>query len=430
MTRTGFVLALLLASVATAQPATYFVPIVGRTPDPVPGAAGLQISFVLPDLGIPASASILFGTGTQQPMPYQLTNLSSGGVSNLPATADAIVAAPGVVIDGGTHTLLAVSSGGVVSFGTIETGVFVGRGPGVTIAGTRQLALAAVPDGGAALLVSDGFQITRWDLDVSTGTVQATKGFSGSAAPAPGGDDSLSLALDGLHDVGFVGGHTLGDIYVFDARLDAGPPRAFDIALFSAGRLAPPVSGLAIYGVNVPLYLLAANGQGLTIYPLPGTVPVNLTSVSRANPDAGFRVIGTDTIRSITSPQGVAFTNLGAGPNYLNGVVVIGDPASRQLATLSWDELADGGLIIDPADPRSRGGGGPDAGCPDGGTSCPPPVDGGHPGNGPGGPGAPPGPGVPVDHGSSCVCASGSDTPALGAIVAVLALLARRRQRR
>jgi MYXO-CTERM domain-containing protein len=354
-------------------------------------------------------------------------------VTNLPSQADAIVAAPGVIISGASRTLLAVSTGGVVSFGTLDTTGFVGRGPtAVSIPGTRQLALSAVPDGGAALLVSDGFNITRWDLDVSSGTVVPTQGFTGSASPAPGGDDSLSLAFDGMHDIGFVGGHTIGDIYIFDARLDAGT-FAFDLALFSSGRLSPPVSGVAIYGVSVPLYLLAANGQGVTVYTLPGTLPVSVPSVKNGTIlDAGFRVIGTDISGSITSPQGVALTNLPAGGPYPSGVVVIGDPATRQLATLSWAEIADAGGLktIDLTDPRGDGGTGPDAGCPDGGTSCPPPVDGGGGGGNPGGPGVIPGPGIPVDHGTSCACASATDAPALLAMVAVLGLVARRRQRR
>jgi MYXO-CTERM domain-containing protein len=350
-------------------------------------------------------------------------------VTNLPSQADAIVAAPGVLVDGGVRTLLAVSTGGVVSFGTLEAAGFVGRGPAVSIPGGRQLALSAVPDGGAALLVSDGFNITRWDLAVPNQIVVATKGFTGSASPGPGFDDSLSLAFDGLNNIGFVGGHTIGDIYVFGGGLDAGT-FVFDLALFSQGRLSAPVSGLAIYpGVNVPLYLLAANGQGLTVYPLP---PVSISLLpGLTDLDAGFRVIGTDIQGSITSPQGVALTNLPAVPLYPSGVVVIGDPATRQLAALSWAEIADaGGLKTDLTDPRGDGGGGPDGGgCPDGGSSCPP-IDAGNPGNNPGGPGAPPGPGIPVDHGTSCACASATDAPALLAMVAVLGLAARRRQRR
>jgi MYXO-CTERM domain-containing protein len=429
VTRTGFVSALFLASVATAQPATYFVAIVQRTPPntPVPGVAPLQTSLALPSPGTSAGASILFGTGTQAPESYDLSNnLLPGGVTNVPTPADAIVTAPGVLVNGGSRTLVAVSSGGVVTFGTLESSGFVGRGPTVTIPGGRQLALSAVPDGGAALLVSDGFQITRWDLDVSSGTVQATQGFSGSAAPLPGMDDSLSLVLDGFHDIGFVGGHTIGDIYVFDASLDAGPPRPFDLRLSSAGRLTAPVTGLALYGVNAPLYLLAANGSGLTVYPLPGP-PVTLNSIVRADLDAGFRVIATDSTGAITGPQGVALTNLPAGAAYPNGLVVLGDPTTRRLAVLSWSTFADGGVQIDLTDPRG-GGGGPDGGCPDGGTVCPPPVDAGGGGGGTGGPGAPPGPGIPVDHPSSCASAAGG--PALVALLAVLGLMSRRRRQR
>ena len=82
-----------------------------------------------------------------------------------------------------------------------------------------------------------------------------------------------ALVFDGFTNQGFVGGRVLGDIYQFDARLDAGPPSAFDIALVSQGRLAGPVTGLALYSVTSASYLLAANGQGLTIYDLNAAVP-------------------------------------------------------------------------------------------------------------------------------------------------------------
>jgi len=432
VTRSGLVFALLLASAATAQPATYFVPIVQRTPTttPIPGAAPLQVSLVLPAPGVPASSSFLFGAATQAPVPYALPDLTAGGVANLQSTADAIVAAPGVLVAGASQTLLAVSSGGIVSFGTLESTGFVSRGPGVTIPGTRQLALAAVPDGGAALLVSNGSQVTRWDLDVSSGKVQASPGFTGSAAPLSGGDVSLSLVLDGFHDIGFIGGQTLGDIYVFDARLDAGPPQAFDLRLLSAGRLTAPVTGLALYGVEVPLYLLAANGAGLTVYPLPGRLPVSLMSIGQTDLDAGFRVIAVDPSGAtgpITGPQGVALTNLPAGSAYPDGMVVLGDPATRGLATLSWSALADGGLLIDPTDPRGTPA--PDAGlCPDGGVpdggSCAPPPSGG-PGNLPG----PPGPYVPPPASSSS-CASAPGGPALAVLLLGLVLLVPRRRQR
>lgn len=430
VTRTGFASALLLASVAAAQPATYFAPIVGRTPPntPVPGAAPLQVAFALSDPGVAVNQSILFGTAGQLPGSYLVATLLPAAVSGLPATVDAVATAPGVVVGTGPRTLLAVSSGGTVTFGTLESTGFMARGPSAPVAATNQLALSVVPDGGAALLVSDGFLITRWDLDVSSGTVVASKGFTGPAAPGPGGDDSRSLALDGLHDIGFVGGNTVGDLYIFDARLDAGPPRLFDGQLASQGRLAPPVSGLALYGVNTPLYLLAANGQGLTLYPLGGASPVTVTGILRTSPqDGGIRIIATDSLGQITSPQGVALTNLPAGPSYPAGLVVLGSPATRVLATLSWDALSrqlDGGLRVDTTDPRAPSDGGADGG-PDGG-----PPDAGDGGGGPGPPPQSPlSPGIKIEHSSSCASTAGA--PALVGLLAVLALLVpRRRQRR
>ena len=83
----------------------------------------------------------------------------------------------------------------------------------------------------------------------------------------------------------------LGDIYQFDARLDAGPPLAFDVALVSQGRLAAPVSGLALYAVTSATYLLAANGQGITLYDL-------LSAIPRGSGSASF-----PTTRSGRSPR-------------------------------------------------------------------------------------------------------------------------------
>jgi MYXO-CTERM domain-containing protein len=321
-------------------------------------------------------------------------------------------------VGGSSRTLIAVATGGQVTFGTIDSGAWAPRGPAIgTVLGDGRMALSATPGGGAALLTTDGSQIKRYDLDVSSGQVVVTPGLSVSANAVGATDQANALWFDGTSNRGFVGGSVLGDIYTFDARLDAGQPTVFDAALVSNGRLAPPVSGIAAYVANGALYLLAANNQGITIYDL-----------RSATPQAGaFRVIPQDDAgQQITSPAGVAVTNLPAGAALPQGVIAVGDRTLANLALVRWDDLAglvDGGLVIDPTfDPRGDGGF-PDGGLPDGG-------DGGGGGGGAGPPSnTPVGPGIPVDHGSSCSTAAGG--PALlAALAGLLLLVPRRRQRR
>jgi len=429
LNRIGVATVLLLAGPVFAQPQTYFAPIAARTPASSPvGATAMQTALWLPDPGVDAGLSLLFGTGGGTSVPFLLGNQAPASLSGFPPQVDAVAAAPGVRVGSRSVTLLAVSSGGAVTFGTVESGVFVPKVPLSPIPAGTQIALSAVPGGGAALLTSDGFRITRWDLDLSSGNVVATRGLDIPASPGGVGatDESSSITFDGVSNEGYVGGRVVGDLYRFDAHLDAGPPRVFDPALASQGRLAPPVSGLAVYSGQSARYLLAANGQGITVYDLTRATP----------PATAFRVIPEDALGQITSPAGVAVTNLPAGAALPGGVIAVGDRTHTDLALVRWDLLAgqvDGGLVVDTTtDPRGPGGGGPDAGCPDGGT---PLSDGGcpAPGPGPGGgpvPGAgPTGPGIPVDHSTSCTSAGGG--PALLALLASLGLLLPgRRQRR
>lgn len=419
VTRSAIATAVLLCSLATAQPDTYFVPIAARTPASSPvGATALQTSIWLPDPGVDAAQSLLFGTGGGASIPFRLDTQAVATLTALPLQANAVAAAPGVLIGGSSRTLLAVSSGGTILFGTVELGAFVPRGPATPIAGGSQIALSAVRDGGAALLLSDGFQVTRYDLDVSSGNVAATRGLTGSAAPNSGGfsDESSSLTFDGTAEVGFVGGRVVGDLYAFDARLDAGAPTVFDAALASQGRLSPPVTGLAVYAGRSARYLLAANGQGITVYDL-------LAGNPRAT---AFRVIPRDALGPITAPAGVAVTNLPAGTALPAGVIAVGDRTQTDLALVRWDVLAtqvDGGLVIDTTtDPRGNGG---DAGTADGGV----PDAGNTGGGGISGGGGPMSPGIPVDHPSGCASSPGG--AGLAGVLAVLLLLVPlRRQRR
>ena len=422
MTRLTFALALLAGGLVVAQPSTYFAPIAQRTASTV-GPVGMGVSLWLPDQGTSPDDSLLFGFGSGSLDPFPLSPLGSGSLTNVPAQVDAIATAPGVIVNGTSKTLIAVLGNGLVSFYTIKSvspGVdqFVSAGPLTIDAGT-QIALSAVPGGRAALLVADGFRIRRFDLDVSGGTVAAIQGGNISASPPAATDQSNALVFDGMSNVGFVGGRVLGDIYRFDARMDAGDPSSFDIALLSQGRLAPPVTGLALYSGTTASYLLAANGQGLTIYDLGSATP--LTSA--------FRVIPSDAVSQVTAPAGVAVMNLPVvAGGFDGGLIAVGDRTQTDLALLQWDMLAgqvDGGLTVDPSfDPRvvslpdaGVDGGLPDAGAPDGGGGG---GNGGIPGGG--------GPGIPVDHGSSCASAAGA--PVLLLLLAGLGLLPRRRQRR
>ena len=425
MTRLAFALALLLGGVALAQPATYFPPIAARTPGTSPvGPAAMQVTLWLSDPGVDVAQSLLFGTGSDATVPFRLDTQAAATVNGLPPSVQAVATAPGVLVDGSYRTLVAVSTGGSVIFGTIENGAFVGRGPLTPISATTQLALSAVPDAGAALLVSDGFQITRWDLDASGNQVSAIRRASISASPGPGGDESNALVFDGLTNDGFVGGRVIGDLYRFDASMDGGPPAFFDAALASQGRLSAPVTGLAVYSGQNASYLLAANGQGITLYDL-----------LRADPRGGaIRIIPQDDAGQITAPAGIAVTNLGAGLLLPAGVIAVGDRSQTDLALVSWGTLAglvDGGLVVDTTtDPRGLADSGsslcPDGGVPDGGSCGPSP----NPGPGPApNPKPPPGRPVAVEQPSSCATAAGA--PVLLALLAGLGLLVpRRRQRR
>ena len=419
MNRLAFALVLLLGGLALAQPDTYFAPIIARTPAANPvGANAMGTAIWLPDLGVDASQSLLFGTGSGSSVPFLIVDHTFATVSGFPTQVDALATAPGVIVNGQERTLLALLVGGNVTFGTVESGAFVSRPPNATIDAGTQIALSATPGGRAALLVANGFRISRFEIDASGAQVTVTTGGNISAFPNGATDDSNTLVFDGITNLGFVGGRNLGDIYTFDARLDAGPPGAFDIALVSQGRLAAPVTGLALYAVPAATYLLAANTQGITLYSLRSATPLN----------SAVRVIPYDTVGPITAPAGIALTNLAVNPTFDQGVFAVGDRTQTDLALLDWGLLAaqvDGGLTVDQSfDPRVviDGGPVPDGGVPDSGV----PDSGGGSNVSPGG-GGPQGPGIPVDHGSSCASAAGG--PVLLLLLAGLGLVPRRRQR-
>ncbi len=417
MLRSALVAALLTATAAAAQPVTYFQPITARTTAPLSGSGPVDVTLWLSDPGVDVAQSLLFATVPAGTTPFTLGTLDAGTVASLPTGVVAVAAAPGVLVQGRFRTLLAVASGGRVTVGTLENGAFVDRGPNLPVSGGPPIALAASPDGGAALLVSDSTatQLTRWDLGLTSSTAFAVQGLTAAPLTEP----ARSLLLDGADDIVLAGGQTLGNLYLLPAALDGGAT-LWDAALTSQGRLAAPVTGLALYRGTVAGYLLVSNGQGLTVYDL-----------TKPDPRPGaIRMIAQDGLGQLSVPTGVAVTNLPAGRVFPSGDIALGDPSNQDLALVRWDLFArDAGLIIDTtADPRGPAAdGGADAGCPDGGTA-----DGGScgapPAGGPTGPGVPPGPGVPVDHGTSCASAGGA--PALAGLLALLLLLPRRRQRR
>ena len=419
MNRIALVPAVLLASIAVAQPATYFVPIAGRTPlisgtSPAPTIA-------LPDPGVSAALSILFSTGGGTVDSFLLGSQVATPLTGFPAPADAVAAAPGVLVKGQSRTLVAVVSGPNVVVGTFEAGGFVARGPSSPLPGSAPIALSAGPDGGAVLLVSDstGTNLTRWELDVSGDTAVAVQGLSQGVAISS--EPARGLFLDAIIGLAFVG-TVPGNVFQLAPYLDAGST-LFDATLTSQGRLAPPVTGVDVYLGASAAYLLVTSAQGLTVYDLTSPTP-------RAD---AFRVIAQDSFGSITGPTGVAVTNLPAGTNFPSGAIALGDSTLRGVALLSWGTLAgqvDGGLAIDTTfDPRgpglADGGGGVDGGA-DGGQ----PDAGGGGGGGsasPGG-GGPLGPGIPVQQPSSCASAPGGSL-ALVLLAAVLLWAPRRRQR-
>ena len=155
MNRLALVPAVLLASIAVAQPATYFVPIAARTP-PVVRRVRRCPTIALPDPGVSAAQSILFSTGGGTADSFLLGTQVATPLTGFPAPADAVAAAPGVLVNGQSRTLVAVVSGG-------ERGGRDARGwapscPAVrasALPGSAPIALSAGPDGGAVLLVSD-----------------------------------------------------------------------------------------------------------------------------------------------------------------------------------------------------------------------------------------------------------------------------------
>ena len=427
MTRLGLIVGMLLAPLALGQPVTYTIPIVGRTSAsfPIAGTSPLTEAVVLQNSG--ADQSLAIATGGSQPGVFLVANQGPASVTGVPTSVDAVATAPGFVTGGGRTTLVAFSVGGAVTLGAMNNGQFGSIDAG-NIPSTTLLAMVAAPDGGAALFTSDGTTITRYDIDGSQG-IAVRKGFTISANPTSGGggDTPRALVVDGFGNAfrgfGYVGGGTLGDIYRFDAQLDGGDPQGFDFALTSSGRLAPPVTGLALMPGRASQYLLAANAQGLTVYSITG-LPVDARN-------GAFILRGSDSAGTITAPGGVAATNLAIGAGFPGGAIVVGNIPDRTLAMLSWSAVnttVDGGVIVDTGyDPRNGlffnpnpDGGQSDGGAPDAG-------DGG--GRNPGGGGGPPSPGIPIDN-SSCSSTGGAASLLPVAALGILALALRTRRSR
>ncbi|HET9037346.1 MAG TPA: hypothetical protein VFN45_14120 [Myxococcaceae bacterium] len=412
MPRLALAAVVLLGSVAAAQPVTYFVPIAGRTSPALSGTGAVDVALWYSDPGTDAGSSLLFATSNDNPVPFVLATFSGTTVTGFPLTAAGVATTPDVLVQGTRRSLVAVAISGAVSLGVIENGQFVARSTNQPINGGPPLALAPAPGGGAILLVSDSTatQLTRYDLDLSGATVTVAQGLTAALLTEP----MRSMVLDGARDKVLVGGNTLGNLYILNAGLDAGPV-IFDVQQLSAGRLIPPVTGVAVYQGSAAAYLLVTSAAGLTIYDL-----------LQANPLPGaFRVIAQDQLGPLTGPTGVAVTNLAAGSTFPEGVIALGDATNRGLALVRWDAIPpDAGLIIDPTtDPRGLPtDGGPDAGCDGGGCG---------PSGGPPKPGdVPPGPDVPVpDSSSSCASAPGG-VGALAMLVGLLAVLGLRRGQR
>jgi hypothetical protein len=109
---------------------------------------------------------------------------------------------------------------------------------------------------------------------------------------------------------------------------------AFDVAQLSLGRLAPPVTGLALVQGRASDYLLAANNQGLMVYDL--TVPL-LTRSPGPSSSAARTALGPSLLRSASRDQP---GRLGADSRRGRGG---GNVADRTLAILSWADVADAG---------------------------------------------------------------------------------------
>src|SRR5262249_16891663 len=99
----------------------------------------MQTAIALPDPGVGADQSLLYGTGSGSSVPFRLGTLALATISGFPAQVDALAAAPGVLVDGSSRTLLAVSTGGSVIFGTVEIGTFISRGPSASSPGTPMI---------------------------------------------------------------------------------------------------------------------------------------------------------------------------------------------------------------------------------------------------------------------------------------------------
>jgi hypothetical protein len=409
--RLVLVAAALLGSVASAQSFTvnYLVPIQARTTPALTGVGAVDVALWYSDPATPVAGSLLFATSNDVPFPFTLGTYSSATVTGFPSSAAGVASGPNVIVQGTRRSLVAVAVAGSVRVGIIDDGQWSALATTQSISGGPPMAVASSPDGGAVLLVSDATatQLTRYDLGLSSVPVGVVQGKTASLLTEP----IRALVLDGARNKVLAGGGTLGNLYVLDARLDAGPD-PFDIAQTSQGRLIPPVTGLAVYQGTTAAYLLVSSNAGLTIYDL-----------RQSNPLPGaFTVTAQDSLGPLTGPTGVAVTNMAAGTSFPEGVIALGDPTNRGIALVRWDAIPpDAGLVSDPsADPRGLplDGGPGDSGCP----TC------GPGGGGNGQPGGPPGPGIPVDHGSSCASAAGA--PLLVLLLASLGLLPRRRQRR
>jgi uncharacterized membrane protein YgcG len=412
------------AAVARAQPATANVPTQGSGLA-VAGGGAVTAGIWLPDFGTPLTGQLLLGAGGGDLAVYSASSFAAATLSNVPSPADAISVAYGVPVGGIPRTLVALNSGGSTVFGTIETGQFVDRTPAVPRVPGGLVALAPTVTGGA-LLVTDGFQLTRWELGTDGGAVSPIVGAT-LATP----ESIRSMFLDGVTERAFLGGNVVG-LYAIPGALDAGPPRLLDSAALGGGRIQQPVTGLAVYrGTNVS-YLLVGNSLGITVYDLPA-LPADLTQGDLTQFRNSARIfrpqLPSGTL--LTSYTGLAVTNLPTG-SLVKGAVLIGTTGALQV--LRWDDLANAGstaLAIDTTyDPRLglATDGGPTDGGTDGGTSD----GGGGGGGGAGGGGGntPLAPGIPIDHGGGCATTPAGASTLAAVLVALALLLSRGRQTR
>jgi hypothetical protein len=419
-----FLLALLTCTaVARAQPATAFVPTQGSGLQPVAGTGGVIPGIWLPDEGVSLSGALFLGAGGGDLAAFSAGSLGGATLSNVPSPADAISIAYGVPLGGVPRTMVALSSGGSTLFGTIESGQFVDRTAAVPIVPGGLVALAPTVSGGA-LLVTDEFQLTRWELGTDDGGVSPTVGATLST-PEP----ILSMVLDGVTERAFLGG-SVGGLYAIPGALDGGPAQLLDSAALGGGRIVQPVTGLAVYRSTNVSYLLVGNSLGITVYDLGALA----SGVSQFQASAKIFIPQLPSGTQLTSYTGLAVTNLLTG-SLPEGAVLIGTATpTRALQVLRWDDLAhagDAGLVIDTNyDPRlglvADGGnptdGGTDGGTPDGG--------GGGGGGTSGGGNTPLGPGIPIDHGGSCATTPGGASLVAAVLVGLAVFVPRRRRTR